>query len=90
MTRFFPLPPKRGFQRAAGENGAVRGDMAQNDALAGGGEGSVVFSTDITAANRGKGKITAFGGTGDAMLVLLKPDRQCVVCCESLPSMLSS
>jgi len=61
------LPPKGGFQGAAGEYAAVCGDVAQGDPLAGGKKHHVMLADNIATAHNGKTDIAAFAGAGDAI-----------------------
>ena len=61
------LTPKRGFQRAAHEDAAVGGDVAQDDAFAVGGKQHVMFPNDIAAANGRKADAAACTRSGDAV-----------------------
>ena len=63
----FALPPKRGLERAAREDGAVGGDVAQHDAFALTGEEHIMFAHDIAAANGGEADMAMLAGAGDAI-----------------------
>ena len=51
-TRAFVLAPKCGFYRTSGKDRAVGGHMAQSDAFSGSGKQHIMFTYNITAANR--------------------------------------
>ena len=62
------LPPERGLERAAGEDRAVGGDVAQHDPLARAGEDHVMLAHDVAAADGGKADVRrARARAGDAV-----------------------
>ena len=65
VTWFLPHAPQRSFDRAAREDRAVGGEVAQDHAFASGGEDHLMFAHDIATAERRKADIAAGAGASD-------------------------
>jgi len=61
------LAPERGFQGAAHEDGAIGGEVAQDDAFAIGGKQYIMLADDIAASDGRKADVATLPCAGDAI-----------------------